>query len=514
MITEELENKLKISRNTCIYCPTLELAKQVLNIFDQLKLKWCSGICYTKCTNWEHHKENTVYYPFKGAFSSLEFAQSIGYKIINAEKFISLHIENYEPKGELEGFPKEIITHMLKCQEEQGHLKNVSVFEKDRTAGEIPKGFIWSFTKEGYDFWNKVIRYKNFDLFFEKYPNQEEVKVCSKCHKEKSILENYEPKGQLIGFPKEIISHMLDYQEEQGNPRDISVFEKNRTCCEGFLWHKTKEGFQFWEEVIREKNFNLFFEKYPKKDEVKTCSKCHKEKPLSEFHKKENTVCSEYEECRKQEYQVFITLHIEDEEFDLKNYKPKGEITGFPKEIIARMLDYQEEQGNPRDISVFEKQFDADQDDKGFTWNETKEKFDFWEQVIHVKNFNHFFEKYPKKEEYQEFRVGDKVIDILFDLKGKITNVKSNGNLEIQFEGESCPIEFMKIAKREPNRWRANRGGGYWVIENFSVYKFKENNTDIDDTYNNLGNYFQTEKEAQEVADKLKKYFQELIKSK
>ena len=39
-------------------------------------------------------------------------------------------------------------------------------------------------------------------------------------------LENYEPKGQLEGFPKEIIARMLDCQEEQGNKRDVTVFEK------------------------------------------------------------------------------------------------------------------------------------------------------------------------------------------------------------------------------------------------------------------------------------------------
>lgn len=408
MITEELENKLKISRNTCIYCPTLELAKQVLNIFDQLKLKWCSERNYTIYTNWNIYKENTVYYPFDGEFSPLKYAQSIGYKIISAEKFIVSHAEEFD-------------------------------------------------------------------------------------------LKNYEPKGELEGFPKEIIKRILECQEEQGNKRNITVFEENKFSLleeGGFDWDKTKENIEFWGEVIIKENFNLFFKKYPKQDN------------------QDNS-----------------------QEFNLENYEPKGELEGFPKEIITHMLKCQEEQGNPRDVSVFEKQFDADQDDKGFTWNETKEKFDFWEQVIHVKNFNHFFEKYPKKEEYQEFRVGDKVIDILFDLKGKITNVKSNGNLEIQFEGESCPIEFMKIAKRtpllhyrddynydvidfnnlpkrEPNRWRANKGSCYWVIENFSVYEFKENNTDIDDTYNNLGNYFKTKKEAQEVADKLKKYFQELIKSK
>ena len=33
MSTNELENKLKISENTGIHCPTLELAKQILNIY-------------------------------------------------------------------------------------------------------------------------------------------------------------------------------------------------------------------------------------------------------------------------------------------------------------------------------------------------------------------------------------------------------------------------------------------------------------------------------------------------
>ena len=38
---------------------------------------------------------------------------------------------------------------------------------------------------------------------------------------------------------------------------------------------------------------------------------------------------------------------------ELENYKPKR--IGFPKEIIARMLECQEEQYNKIDVSVFEK---------------------------------------------------------------------------------------------------------------------------------------------------------------
>ena len=89
-------------------------------------------------------------------------------------------LENYETKGQLIGFPKEIIACMLEIQEEQWGKIDVSVFEKDRTAGETPKGFVWWDAKEGYDFWNEVIRYKNFALFFEKYPKKQEIKVCSK----------------------------------------------------------------------------------------------------------------------------------------------------------------------------------------------------------------------------------------------------------------------------------------------------------------------------------------------
>ena len=180
MTTTELENKLKISEKTCIHCPTLELAKQVLNIFHQLNLKWCSGNNYIRDTNWDRNKENTVYHPFDGEFSSLEFAREIGCKVINAKEFIALHtekeefdLENYIPKGDLEGFPKEIISRMLDCQEEQGNLRDVSIFESSKSTDLEPGGFDWYRTKEKGSFWYKVINNKNFDFFFEMYPKKD-----------------------------------------------------------------------------------------------------------------------------------------------------------------------------------------------------------------------------------------------------------------------------------------------------------------------------------------------------
>lgn len=67
-------------------------------------------------------------------------------------------------------------------------------------------------------------------------------------------------KGELEGFPDEVVEKMLEYQR---NKRDVTVFEKN--CKSGFDWDRTPEKYNFWCDVIINRNFNLFFEKYPKK---------------------------------------------------------------------------------------------------------------------------------------------------------------------------------------------------------------------------------------------------------
>ena len=111
MTTEELEEKLKISKDTWIHCPTLELAKQVLSIFHQLGLKWCSEKRYITYSHWDSYKENTIYYPFEGEFSSLKFAHAIGCKVISAEEFIALHTEkekNMTTKEKIEELESQI----------------------------------------------------------------------------------------------------------------------------------------------------------------------------------------------------------------------------------------------------------------------------------------------------------------------------------------------------------------------------------------------------------------------
>ena len=80
-------------------------------------------------------------------------------------------------------------------------------------------------------------------------------------------------KGELKGFPTEVVEKMLERQEEKGNPRDVTVFEKDACATRvkgGFLWEYSEEGFGFWNNIIRHRQFNVFFEKYPKTEKTLT----------------------------------------------------------------------------------------------------------------------------------------------------------------------------------------------------------------------------------------------------
>ena len=74
--------------------------------------------------------------------------------------------------------------------------------------------------------------------------------------------------GDIKDFPIEVVEKMIEEQVKQGNKADVEVFQKNAsTDAEdgGFDWDKTDNDIYFWQEVIGEGNFDLFFEKHPKK---------------------------------------------------------------------------------------------------------------------------------------------------------------------------------------------------------------------------------------------------------
>ena len=108
----------------------------------------------------------------------------------------------------------------------------------------------------------------------------------------------------------------------------------------------------------------------------------------------------------------------------------KGEIAGFPVEVVEKMFDYQVKQGNPRNVKLFEINNCAPSLSGGFTWDDTTEGYDFWSDVIIHKNFERFFEKYPEIKLVESFyeqlhAIRDKVIDAI------LSNIKNNKALEI-----------------------------------------------------------------------------------
>ena len=69
-----------------------------------------------------------------------------------------------------------------------------------------------------------------------------------------------------------------------------------------------------------------------------------------------------------------------------------NKIIGYPIEIVNRMLECQENQGNPVDLEVFKiKGPDTTRSRGGFDWHKTSEGSPFWSIIVNKKDFNHFF---------------------------------------------------------------------------------------------------------------------------
>lgn len=75
--------------------------------------------------------------------------------------------------------------------------------------------------------------------------------------------------GDIKDFPIEVVEKMIEEQVKQGNCPNVEVFQKfvnADVADDGFTWEKTDDGDDFWMEIIGSGNFDLFFERYPKKN--------------------------------------------------------------------------------------------------------------------------------------------------------------------------------------------------------------------------------------------------------
>lgn len=109
---------------------------------------------------------------------------------ITAEELYEIAVEKYGLKekdlvGDIEGFPIEVVQWLVDEQVRQGNSANASVFQRDIYADKVRGGIDWDECpeeEEEDDFCVKVLDYKNFDVFFDKYPKDEEEKSAPPKH--------------------------------------------------------------------------------------------------------------------------------------------------------------------------------------------------------------------------------------------------------------------------------------------------------------------------------------------
>lgn len=73
--------------------------------------------------------------------------------------------------------------------------------------------------------------------------------------------------GTII--PDWIVEKMLDEQERQGNKRDVTIFKKNPYASvfdeeNGFSWDSSKDGYNYWYDIIRNGQYPEEPKKYPR----------------------------------------------------------------------------------------------------------------------------------------------------------------------------------------------------------------------------------------------------------
>jgi len=76
-----------------------------------------------------------------------------------------------------ESLQNEIQERMLKCQVEQGNPRDENVFKYFIISDFDNGGFTWDDTIEKQDFWQSILADSNFELFFERYPNNVTIQV-------------------------------------------------------------------------------------------------------------------------------------------------------------------------------------------------------------------------------------------------------------------------------------------------------------------------------------------------
>jgi hypothetical protein len=175
-------------------------------------------------------------------------------KVINREEF-DVFYDKYPKVNYPKDMPEEIIMLALDRRVEQEWPNGYNL------------GFRWGKTPEMYAFWLDI-SHGNYKVYYEMYHSGRATITNNPCVEiPLSTTVSLSYGGQIADFPPEIVKMMLQRQFEQVGKRYVSVFEDMRGADKsqnGFNWNETPEPNIFWYNVINQKKFDVFFEKYPK----------------------------------------------------------------------------------------------------------------------------------------------------------------------------------------------------------------------------------------------------------
>lgn len=82
-----------------------------------------------------------------------------------------------------------------------------------------------------------------------------------------SKITNKDLIGKIEGYPIEVVEKVLEHMKEQ-RAGGIKELQEEGKCA--LCWSDTPEGWNFWREIFWNHNFDLFYDKYPKKHSLLT----------------------------------------------------------------------------------------------------------------------------------------------------------------------------------------------------------------------------------------------------
>lgn len=80
----------------------------------------------------------------------------------------------------------------------------------------------------------------------------------------KYIVKREDIRGEIAGYPIEIIQAAVDRGVEQGGNENSVIRSLQYSTSGGFSWSETPEGHSFWQRIMVKRKFNLFFQRYPR----------------------------------------------------------------------------------------------------------------------------------------------------------------------------------------------------------------------------------------------------------